>query len=366
MQPSPSPQQQPSPSPQQQQQQQQQQPSPPFTELRAQVHAFMSSHWVFGELCKPLTIPREAIDPATGDVNHYYGEVRELRASGASTGRASTIWFKKKDRGFDLRLGPAVIRRPLLAGARSMPAMRDIFVGEVERGGFGRAKYIAWHCNAGPVFVLASFVAPGRAPVAPDKLREALQQPTPDQQQQQQQQQSGRDDLWLIARLALYPGGVEEVVAQELTPSDQRTMRVTDDSPLRFAYQLAFHFQDAQLQSALAAAAQAAGIVSAPPRTKRARAPEDAASYSSHWSNNSHHHGNTTTATTIVYSHVTGAPSDAAAAAADASRTLRPQTCHSSPCAAVLVRSNSQTANLAAAAAAQEPSWTVFALEMCV
>jgi hypothetical protein len=243
--------------------------SPAFGALRANVHDFVSSHWVFGELCKPITIPREAIDPATGDVNHYFGEVRELRASGAWSGRPSSIWFKKKDRGYELRLGPAVLRRArgAVAGAVSMPAMRDIFVGEVERGGPGRAKYISWHCNAGPVFVLASFVAPGRAPIDREKLRAALQPASASD--------AAGDDLWLIARLALYPGGVEEVIAQEQLPSHERDLRVTDDSPLRFAYQLAFHFHDTELHAALAAAAQAAGITSAPPRTKRARAPDD-------------------------------------------------------------------------------------------
>jgi len=239
-----------------------------FAELRAQVHGFMSSHWVFGELCKPITIPREAIDPLTGDVNHYFGEVRELRASGSS-GRASMIWFKKKDRGYELRLGPAVMN----VGAshrRMMPALRDIFVGEVDRGfglaaRHGRAKYIAWHAHAGPIFVLASFLAPGRAPIDADRLRDALQIPTNDHG-------LGRDDFWLIARLALYPGGVEEVIEQESKPSSARDLRVTDDSPLRFAYQLAYHFNDMTLHAALVAAAQQANIVTAPPRTKRARA----------------------------------------------------------------------------------------------
>jgi len=241
-----------------------------FPTLRAQVSAFIGTHWVFGEVCKPITIPREAIDASTGDINHYYGEARELRTGGVS-GRAMNIWFKKKDRGYDLRLGPAVVRR--CTDARSIPAMRDILVGEVERSDRGRgdrAKYIGWHCNAGPVFVLASFLDPRKPPIDPGQLRSALQLP---------HQEAARDDLWLIARLALFPGGVEDVIRNELEPDvNKRSLRVTDDSPLRFAYQLAFHFHDAELHAALVAAAQAAGVTStAPPRTKRARAATETA-----------------------------------------------------------------------------------------
>lgn len=251
--------------------------SPAHGDLRSHVYEFISKHWAFGELRKPITIPNEAIDPLTGSMNHFSGEVSELRTSGVSYGRAPTIWFKKKDRGFDLRLGPAVIRRGCPESSSSIPAIGDVFVGEVERstfrggrggrgGGGERARYIAWHSNAGPMFVLASFLSPERTPVSLEKLKEAVQLPNTE----------SRDDLWIIARLALYPGGVEYIISQELKPQEERELIVTDKSPLRFAFQLAFHFNDTQLRTELTSASQNAGIASnsQQPRTKRARAPE--------------------------------------------------------------------------------------------
>lgn len=247
--------------------------SPAHVELRKKVYTYISRHWAFGQLRKPITIPNDAIDPLTGSVNHYSGEVAELRTSGVSYGHVPTIWFKKKDHGYELRLGPAVVYRRCADLSFYIPAVDDILVGEVERNtyqgrgrGGERARYIAWHSNAGPMFVFASFLSEDRKPVEMGKLREAIQLPNTE----------SRDDLWIIARLALFPGGVEYIISQELKPQEERELLVTDKSPLRFAFQLAFHFNDPELRTELTAASQRAGITSnAPQRTKRARAPDD-------------------------------------------------------------------------------------------